>query len=186
MKLSQQPEAAAFFEEEPFVDNSRLPSETAPQTFGAEVKSLDPATQNWGPTFGPRTEIDTLDRYSKIDTSSVKMLITDEIHTTNAETMIEGVVRRIAAEFNDQAPIGVSLKRAHNDFVKARVSVERFIEAAETARIETKQRGPRIRKYTPTSFDEQSGIAFRGEQTQMAYWFSVLERQLGLRTTRFC
>ena len=77
----------------------------------------------------------------------------------------------LAAEFLDTAPAGASTTRAVNLYRRSGLSLEEFIDQMTEARAVTKEWTGNIKARTK-----------QGDKTKMAYFFTVLEDRLGLRS----
>ena len=85
-------------------------------------------------------------------------------------TLIE-YIADLSTEFIDTASIASSTTRAVNLFRRSGLSMDQFIDIMTDARAVTKERMASIKKRNR-----------EGDKTKMAYFFSILEDRLGLRT----
>ncbi len=81
------------------------------------------------------------------------------------------LVRDIAKEFNDQAPLRSTTTRAQRLYVQSGNNLDEFLDAAQAARLRTKQ-------YTGSIKTERSA---NGAKPKVSYWFGVLEDLIGLK-----
>ena len=99
-------------------------------------------------------------------TSNLHNQIYDEARLTLVEYIAD-----LSAEFIDTASVGASTSRAVNLFKRSGLTLEEFINVMTEARAVTKEHLFTITKRTK-----------QGDKTKMAYFFTVLEDRLGLRT----
>ncbi len=99
-------------------------------------------------------------------TSSLHNQIYDEARVTLVEYITD-----LSAEFLDTASVGASTSRAVNLFKRSGLTLEEFINVMTEARAVTKEHLFTITKRTK-----------EGDKTKMAYFFTVLEDRLGLRS----
>jgi hypothetical protein len=85
-------------------------------------------------------------------------------------TLVE-YIADLSTEFIDTASIASSTTRAVNLFRRSGLSMDEFIDIMTEARAVTKERMASIKKRNR-----------EGDKTKMAYFFSILEDRLGLRT----
>ena len=85
-------------------------------------------------------------------------------------TLIE-YIADLSTEFIDTASVASSTTRAVNLFRRSGLSMDEFIDIMTEARAVTKERMASIKKRNK-----------EGDKTKMAYFFSILEDRLGLRT----
>jgi hypothetical protein len=100
--------------------------------------------------------------------------------------VIMDYVAKFAKEFNDHASLKTSTTRAYNLFTKSRVPLGSFIGRMYEAHAITKESAAAVpRRPNPTQSGTM-GVAPRGRpaKNRMAYWFSVLEDRLGLRSKK--
>lgn len=99
--------------------------------------------------------------------------------------VIMDYVAKFANEFNDHASLKTSTTRAYNLFTKSRVPLGSFIGRMYEAHAITKESAAAVPK-RPNPAQTAVGAVPRGRpaKNRMAYWFSVLEDRLGLRTTK--
>lgn len=103
--------------------------------------------------------------------------------------VIMDYVAKFAKEFSDHASLKTSTTRAYNLFTKSRVPLGSFIGRMYEAHAITKESAaavPRKRNLAQTGVTSVIGVVPRGRpaKNKMAYWFSVLEDRLGLRSTK--
>ncbi len=91
-----------------------------------------------------------------------------------ARLQIQAYLQDFARELGDQAPIKSSVSRAYNLYIESGVPIARFIDALYQARAKTQERSASI-KSRP---DPTQPFA---PKAKMAYYFAVLEDELGLR-----
>lgn len=91
-----------------------------------------------------------------------------------ARLQIQTYLQDFARELGDQAPIKSSVSRAYNLYTESGVPIARFIDALYQARAKTQERSASI-KSRP---DPTQPFA---PKAKMAYYFAVLEDELGLR-----
>ncbi len=92
---------------------------------------------------------------------------------------ITDYIEDLAREFNDEASLAVSTSRATNLYSRAGVSLDEFIDALLAARAATKEHSGAIRKTT-----DKHGSRLGPAKNRMAYFFAVLEDELGLAERR--
>jgi len=85
---------------------------------------------------------------------------------------IAWVVRDIAKELADQAPLKSTTTRAQRLYVQSGTSLDEFIDALQAARLRTKQ-------YTGSIKTERLA---NGTKPKVAYMFSILEDLVGLKS----
>ncbi|MCA9864030.1 MAG: hypothetical protein KC432_13450, partial [Thermomicrobiales bacterium] len=97
----------------------------------------------------------------------------DEVLDEDYQRIQDHIADR-AREFNDTAPLKSSTTRAWNLYQASGLSIEQFVERIFQARSLTQEGTARIKK---TAADTEYGVR---RKTKMAYFFAVLEDQLGL------
>jgi|GEM_PF-2933194 len=97
--------------------------------------------------------------------------------------VIMDYVTRFAKEFSDHASLKTSTTRAFNLFKRSGLPLGGFIGRMYEAHAITKESAAAVPK---PRLITQAGTASRGRpaKNKMAYWFTVLEDRLGLRTTK--
>ncbi len=93
---------------------------------------------------------------------------------TEERQQIHAYIRDFAPQLGDQAPLVSSVTRAYNLYLKSGWPFARFIDALYQARAKTRERSGGIRTTLPK--DDPWGT-----KPKMAYFFSVLEDEVGLR-----
>jgi hypothetical protein len=99
--------------------------------------------------------------------------------------VIMDYITRFAKEFNDHASLKTSTTRAFNLFKRSGLPLGGFIGRMYEAHAITKESAAAVPKPRPTT-QSRPGTATKGRpaKNKMAYWFSVLEDRLGLRTVK--
>lgn len=101
--------------------------------------------------------------------------------------VIMDYIEKFAKEFGDHASLKTSTTRAYNLFTKSRVPLGSFIGRMYEAHAITKESAAAVPKRANTAQSGATGVtgaASKGRpaKNRMAYWFSVLEDRLGLRS----
>jgi hypothetical protein len=84
-------------------------------------------------------------------------------------------IEDLAREFNDEAALTVSTSRAMHLYERAGLNLDEFVDALMAARAATKEHSAAIRKQS-----SRGSTALGPAKNRMAYFFSVLEDELGL------
>lgn len=116
-------------------------------------------------TVEQQTELQETDRSNHSNETEIVMSKED------AE-QIAWIVRDIAKEFSDQAPLKSTTTRAQRLYLQSGQSLDEFLDALQAARMRTKQ-------YTGAIKTERSP---NGAKPKVSYWFGVLEDLVGVKT----